>query len=170
MQQGQDGDSNACENGVSYGGVVNFPAEYEECFDLSGIQDLADELQALSSTNLDCYQCTPNSIVGGDDICVWDGECFNEKRARAGELLDEIQNESVPARANRHCMPLPSEDANNFNDPNHYEEMGPRFAGRGCGGVRAKVAFTGDESVLIHSGMKWSEMRPVIVEDGVRSN
>lgn len=159
------GDPQACDNGVEYGGAISFPSEYEDCFDLSSMQGLADQLKDLSS-NTECCSCRSTGLLGLSETCDCDEECVTSQRSQARALLDQMQNNSVWAKANAHCLPLPNEDASNFNDPNHYEEMAPRHAGRGCGGVRAKVSNTGEESVIIHSGMKWKDMRPVIVEDG----
>ena len=60
-------------------------------------------------------------------------------------------------------MPLPKEQAYDFNSAKSYESpIRPLRAGRGCGGVRARVAESGSNNLLT-SGKPWSEMRPALV-------
>ena len=64
---------------------------------------------------------------------------------------------------NTFCLPLPKEQAFNFNAAESYESpIRPLRSGRGCGGVRARVAETSGNALLT-SGKPWSEMRPALV-------
>ena len=65
---------------------------------------------------------------------------------------------------NTFCLPLPKEQAYDFNVAESYENpIRPLRSGRGCGGVRARVAETSNNTLLT-SGKPWSEMIPTLVE------
>ncbi len=80
--------------------------------------------------------------------------------------ITSVQNSiyTLKPRPNTFCLPLPKEQAFDFNSAQSYESLRPLRSGRGCGGVRARIAESQSKTILT-SGKTWSAMKPTLVTE-----
>ena len=155
---------------------IVLPDEISMCFDDSillgfknGLEGVNGKAEACDSKKNQCHEIDSEENPTGYAQCQNQyNACINGLNRDFKNLTNLNQVFNLPAIPDRHCLPLPTETAHDFNSSSNFEQpLQPLKAGRGCGGVRARVsASSSSDPLLLNTGKSWSQMTPMLVEDG----